>query len=113
MKFRTIQPYAEPTEVEDYLSNTLRLGLLDLVTGLQSLDFLDNFEAFTYEGTITAGQEVEIRNQLPGVTPSSRIILRHSGDPAIVDGDTEWSTDFVYLKNAGSVSATVKVLFLR
>lgn len=113
MKFRKIQPYSPPLEVEEYLTNTLRLGLLDLITGLQSLDFLDNFEAFEYEGTIEAGTEVEIRNQLIKVIPSSRLIVRHSGDPSVVDGDTEWNENFVYLKNSGSSAATVKVIFLR
>lgn len=113
MDFRLIPPYSPNGDVEGYLSSTLKLSFLDLIDGLHKLDFLENFEAFSWTGTIANGTEVEITNDLAGEIPTSRFITRHSGDPAIVDGDTEWTTDFVYLKNSGSASATVTVIFFK
>lgn len=113
MKFKNIIPLRPGEDVEKYLANTQRLGLLDLLNGLQKLDLLENFEAFEYEGTIAAGAEVEITNELVNITPTSRIILRNSSDGAIVDGSTAWDINFVYLKNTGSIEAVVKAIFLR
>ena len=113
MKFKNITPLRPGEDIEKYLANAQRLGLLDLLNGLQKLNLLDNFEAFQYEGTISAGEEIEITNELVNIIPTSRIILRNSGDGAIVDGSTEWDINFVYLKNSGSVEAIVKAIFLR
>jgi hypothetical protein len=112
MKFRGLKPYTLGQSVEEYLSQSLRSDFLELTDGLHRLTLLDNMESFEYEGTITNGTEVEIRNPL-STPPSGRLVIKHSGDPAIVDGDTEWTSDFVYLKNSGSASATVKVIFFK
>ena len=112
MKFRGVKPYTDAKSVEEYLGQSLRSDMLDLVDGLHRLSLTDNMESFSYEGTVTNGTEVEIRNPL-STPPSGRLVIKHSGDPAIVDGDTEWSTDFVYLKNAGSAPATVKIIYFK
>ena len=91
MKFKNITPFRSGSDIEKYLANTQRLGLLDLVQGLQSLRLLDNFEAFEYEGTLAAGTEQEIVNELEGFIPTSRIILRNNGDvDFIIKGDGEY-----------------------
>jgi len=112
LKFRTIKPFTQGRPVEEYLANSLRADLLDLTDGLSRITLLDNLESFQYEGTITNGTEAEIRNPL-STPPSGRFIIKHSGDISIVDGDTAWTTDFVYLKNSGSAPATVKVIFFK
>lgn len=112
MKFRGIKPYTEAQSVEEYLRNSMRADLLELVDGLHRLDLVENMEAFSYEGTINAGTEIEIRNPL-STPPSGRLVVKHSGDPGIVDGDKAWDSDFVYLKNTGAASATVKIIYFK
>ena len=102
-------------DVGRFLSVDLTKTLRDLAVGLTKLSFLDNFESFSVEVTIATGVEIEIRNQLRSqLIPTQRIIVRgKSGTEDIVDGDTEWTNQFVYLKNTGASSATVTVMFLR
>lgn len=112
MKFREIKPYTDALTPEEYLANSQRSDLLDLIDGLHRLSLTENLEAFENEITIAAGTEVEIRNQL-STPPSGRLVVKHTGDPGVVDGDTEWTNDFVYLKNVGSSAATVTVIFFK
>jgi len=109
VEFRAIKPFTGG-QVEDYLQSSLRADFRELIDGLHRITLTENFESFSYEGTIEAGTEVEIRNELPN-PPSGRLVIKHSGSPSIVDGDTEWTSDFVYLKNAGASAATVKVIY--
>lgn len=111
MKIQRFREY-RGGDAEKYLSVDLSLSLRDLFLNLSNLSFEDNFSAFIENVTIAAGTEIKIRNQLK-VIPSSKIILRDYGSNTIVDGDTEWTQDYVYLKNIGMASARAKVLFLR
>ena len=119
MKFSAFREYRRAAgileEVVEYLRTDLNRVLKDLNAGLTEFKFLDNFESFSTTVTIAAGAELEIRNGLRSKQiPSLRIIVRgKSGAESVVDGDTEWSKDFVYLKNTGASSATVTVLFFR
>lgn len=97
--------------VVTYLSSGLNQSLRELQAGLQGLSFADNFDSFEVTVVIPATSELQIRNQLP-VRPSKRIIVR-SNSATVVDGDTAWSADYVYLKNTGATSATITVVFLR
>lgn len=112
MKFRDIKPFTGAQPVEDYLSQSLRSDMLELVDGLHRIDLEENLESFTYEGVIDAGEELEITNRL-STPPSGRLVIKHSGDPGIVDGDLPWTESFVYLKNAGSSAATVKIIYFK
>lgn len=112
MKFRAVKPYDPAKKPEEYLTTSLRTDLTALVDGLHRLTLLENMEAFSFEGTISAGTEIEIRNELSN-PPSGRLFVKHSGDPDVIDGDTAWTSDFVYLKNSGAAPATVTVIFFR
>lgn len=99
--------------VWEYLKVDHTRNLKELVTGLRSLDFQNNFESFEWTGDIPAGVELSIENKLRGVIPSKRIIVR-SNIAEISDGATAWTTNHVTLKNSHATdTATLTVVFLK
>jgi len=96
----------------EFLNVELATNFRELVNGLSKLNFIDNFESFEVDIEIEAGQELAIRNELIDIVPSRRIIVRSNGN-SIVDGDKEWTKDYVYLKNIGTTKQTARVIFLR
>jgi len=98
-----------------YLSQDLRNFFRDLTTGLTKLNFVDNFFGFEFSGTIAAGTEKAIINQMgAGHIPTDFLITSISGQPTIVKGDTAWTSNTVYLKNtATNTTATLTVFFYR
>lgn len=98
-------------DVVNYLSIDLVKNLRELAMGLNFLKFTDNFNAFKITMTIPASSEIAIRNELSKKIPTERIIVR-STSSEIVDGDTPWDLNYVYLKNTGASAATVTVIFL-
>ncbi|VVB80742.1 Uncharacterised protein [uncultured archaeon] len=101
----------------EYVEISLWSWLRDLMVGLFKITFKENFQSFTVQLTILAGTEVGIANQfslsLPGTIPSGRLITRQKGNAVILDGDTPWTTDTVYLKNPSANDATITVIFFR
>jgi hypothetical protein len=98
-------------EVVRYLSVDLPRNLRELSTGLKILKFAENFNSFTVEVTIPANSELAIRNELKKI-PTERIILR-SDIYQVVDGDTPWNLNYVYMKNQhATLPANVKIVFL-
>jgi hypothetical protein len=84
----------------------------ELLTGLSKLEFLENFNGFSVDVTIASGAEEKIRNQLDPKIPSCRLVVRETGDDGrLIDGDTSWTTEHVYLKNSGAGSLTATVIF--
>ena len=112
MRFNAFKSFTEATDIKDYLKNQLAASMKEMVWGLSKLNFIDNFDSFQAEATIASGSEASVRNKL-GVIPSGYLILRQSGDGVIIDGDTPWTNQLVYLKNTGGSDAKVKVIFLR
>lgn len=114
-EFRTIFPHNAIDDVLEYLKNDLKKFLREVDFGLTKLSFTDNFESFQTTVTIPSMTEVAIRNELNnGVTPSRKIILRgKDGAQNVVDGDADWTQNFVYLKNTGASAIEVTVLFMR
>lgn len=99
-----------------YLSNDLSQNIRDLVTIVKKLTFSDNFESFEVTCTIKANTELAIRNELRGgIIPSKRIIVRGDAySPYVVDGDSEWTAQFVYMKNTHSTQdSTLNLVFLK
>ena len=94
-----------------YLTTELKKILRDLQLGLTRLTLEDNFESFKVNVSIPATSEVAIRNRLD-VIPSERIILR-SDSSTVVDGDTTWNENYVFLKNTGASAANVTVIFMK
>jgi hypothetical protein len=101
--------------VEEYLRNAFTSVLRNLQTGLSQLTFDENFSNFLEEDLIVpAGAEITIANRLDNkVIPRFRMITRQTGGGHILDGDTPWTNDFVYLKNLGASDATITVFFFR
>jgi len=102
----------------NYLEVHLWAWLKDLTNGLLKIDFQQNFQSFIVKNiSIPAGQEVAVSNQFqnsyPGTIPSGRIILRQKGDANIIDGDKEWTTSQLFLRNPSANDAVVTVLFLK
>jgi len=98
-------------DVIKYLTAEMSFNLKELYTGLQRLTLEDNFQSFKSTQTIGAGEEIAIRNKL-GIIPTGKVILETNNN-AVIDGDTENSNDFVYLKNPSGSSATVTALWLK
>lgn len=99
-----------------YLTVDMATTLRELQHGLTRLRFADNFDSFIVDVTVpTGGTDFAIRNRLrSGQIPTHRIILRGgSGSESVVDGDTDWTKDFVYLKNTGGSDVAVTVGFFR
>ena len=101
--------------ISEYLRVDITKVLRELAVGLTRLSLLDNFDSFSVQVTIPATTEVEIRNELVSKeVPTQRLIVRGgSGAENIVDGDTQWTKDFVYLQNTGGSDVTVTVMFLK
>ena len=117
MKFSSFKEFrgAATDAVSQFLRVDITKTLRELAGGLTRLRFTDNFEAFEVEVTIPATSEVPIRNELKSKTiPTQRLIVRGgSGAENVVDGDTQWTRDFVYLQNTGGSEVTVTVVFLK
>lgn len=120
MKFIAFKEFRETIDVTkdriaEYLRIDLKKILRDLQTGLTKLSFEDNFVSFKKEVTIAASSELAIRNEFrDGTVPSQRIIIKGStGAGSIVDGDTQWDQNFVYLKNTSGSTVTATVIFLK
>ena len=112
MKFRDIKAYSSN---EKDLLDSLR----ELSSGLNRLTFLDNFSSFRTTVTdLAAGDEIRIGNKIREngklIVPTDHFISRRNeGAETIVDGDTAWTSENVYLKNTGASSATFTVIFFR
>lgn len=120
MKFTAFKEFKikSDTSLKDivaYFGSDYRVLLRDLQLGLTKLSFGDNFESFEVEVSIPATTELAIQNRLTsGLIPTKRVIVRGGdGTQNIVDGDTPWSSNFVYLKNVGATDVSFTVVFFR
>jgi hypothetical protein len=57
-----------------------------------------------------AATDVEVKHTLKTV-PVGRFFIR-SNSTAVIDGDTPWTNEAIYLKNTGSTIALVTVIIL-
>lgn len=101
-----------------YIETDLWTWLKDLSVSFLKINFQDNFQSFTVNDVIILpNTEVAISNQFknryPGLVPSGRIIVRQKGDANIIDGDSPWTADLLFLKNPSANAATVSVLFFK
>lgn len=101
--------------VEKYLEVDLWTWAREITTAFSRINFLENFQSFLVSNlTIPAGSEVSIKNQLPlGQIPTGRIITRQSGDANIIDGDSPWTVNLLFLKNPSANNAVISVLFFQ
>ena len=100
-------------QMRKYLAVDLLFSLRELFTGLSRLKFEENFDAFKTTVTVpSGGADFAIRNEL-SEAPTGKIILRDGGASTVVDGDTTWTSDYVYLKNTGGSDVTVTVVFFK
>jgi hypothetical protein len=83
-----------------------------LAVGLRDLSFTDNYVSFEETIVIPATSEFRVRNSL-NVEPSRYIIVSQEGNGLITKSTTEWTDDFLYLYNNGSVTVTITVIFFK
>jgi len=101
-----------------YIETDLWTWLKDLSVAFLKINFQDNFQSFTVNDlSIPAGAEVAVSNQFknryPGVIPTGRMIIRQKGDANIIDGDSPWTANLLFLKNPSANDAVVSVLFFK
>ena len=118
MIIRTPPKLTNRNSVVKYVEIDLWSWLKELSTGLLKIDFKQNFQSFIVEKlSIPAGMEVAIPNQFrtayPGTIPSGRIITRQLGEAIILDGNTSWTENHVYLRNPSANDAVISVLFFK
>ena len=118
MIIRTPPQLTNRNSVVKYIVVDLWSWLRDLSTGLLKINFKENFQSFTVENIVMrAGIEVSISNEFrrsyPGLIPSGRIIIRQQGDANIIDGETKWTQNHVYLFNPSSNDAVISVIFFK
>lgn len=87
----------------------VKKAFIDIAQHFLNLSPIHNFNGFLYEGTIPAGTEIQLVNRAKTV-PTGKIVIFNQGG-YVEDGATANSKDFVYLRNPGVASVTVKVFF--
>ncbi len=116
---RTPPKLTNRDSVIKYIEVDLWIWLRNLATNVLKINFNDNFQGFYAEDVlIPRATELAIPNQFkniyPGGIPSGRIITRQKGDALIIDGNTPWTEQFVYLTNTSPVSdALITVFFFK
>lgn len=120
MNFEAFKEFKRKTDtkiedVSNYLSGELAGTLRGLRAGLQKLKFTENFECFEEELTIAAGAEAVVRNMFRDKPPTRWLAVRKNAAAlSVCDGDTAWSTNYVYLKNTHATdTAILTVLFFK
>jgi hypothetical protein len=100
-------------DVKQFFTTEFSATLRELRTGLYKLRFNENFECFVAQLTLEAGQELSIPNQLTQV-PAWWVLLRsNEAGLSVCDGDTEWNTGAVSLKNTSASVAQITVAFFK
>lgn len=118
MIIKTPPKITNRNSVIKYIEIDLWSWLKELSIGLLKLDFLQNFQSFRVTDLyIPAGEQVAIpngfRTAYPGLIPSSRVIVRQQGDANIVDGDSVWTENQVFLKNPSINDVVISVIFFK
>lgn len=118
MIIRTPPKITNRNSLVKYVEIDLWSWLKELSIGILKMDFSQNFQSFRVNGlAIPAGEEVAIPNQFrtayPGIIPSSRIIVRQNGDANVIDGDTVWTENQVFLKNPSANDVIISVIFFK
>lgn len=93
--------------IQDLISLTRRLAVV-----LRTMDFINNFDSFETEISITAGAETRILNALDSI-PTKYIIVDQTGNGLVTRGNTDWNSNNLYLKNNGANDVTIKVIFFK
>lgn len=91
----------------------LRQLLKELSTGLNRLDFNENFIGFEKTVTLAAGETLKIRNELQ-LIPTKMLVLKQTGNGLLTAGTAiPWNLSHLYVINNGAVSVTATILFLK
>ena len=122
MKFTSFKEFRYLTSTLDDVINYLRTDLTDIIrslsTGLKQLKFSENFKSFVVTVEIDAKSEIYVDNQIKEgngyIRPTMYIIVRRiKNSEYISDGDTQWTDNFLYLKNTHQTEkAKATLLFL-
>lgn len=110
MRFRGFRELVG-SDVKSFIQKDLASCFKDLFTGLKRLNFEDNFESFTADVNIQAGETVTIENKLS--SPVSKFLtVRQKGNGLLTDGDV-WTSERVSVKNNGAVTVSATIIFMR
>lgn len=109
MKFSQFREFRPGNIAEKYLSVDLVVTLRELFNGLSKLTFSENFKSYTTSITVAASGDTAVQHDL-GEIPTGKILIRDGGSQDIVDGDSAWTTNYIYLKNLGASPVTVTVI---
>jgi hypothetical protein len=101
--------------IEKYLEIDFWTWAREVTNAFSRLNFTENFQAFIVKNlSIPKMTQVSIPNQLmQGQMPTGRIITRQTGDANIIDGDSPWTQNFLYLKNPSANDAVISVIFFQ
>jgi len=72
--------------------------------------FDNNFESQNFEITIAANTEAKLRHKFKGEIPKGMGIHKQTGNALVTDGDTAWTTEYVYIKNNDSTTSATLTL---
>ena len=116
MIIRTPPKLTNRSVVTKYVEVDLWSWLRELVNGLFTINFKDNFQSFTVSNLkIPAGSQVAINNEFSrtynGLIPSGRLITRQQGNAVINDGNEQWNAKQVFLNNPSENDTVVSVIF--
>lgn len=117
MLFKNPPKFFARGSIQKYLESDLWTWFKELSIGLLRMDFLDNFESFRVdEVSLPVGTEVAIanglRNRFAGVIPTSKIIVRQTGNGLVTDGQP-WNQNEVFLINNGPDPVVISVIFFK
>lgn len=131
MKFNSFKEFRQTgisalVDLVAYMRTDLADLIRELNVGLNRLTLSENMISFQYEvKKLHAGDEIRILNELrvgkSKIIPTKYLIVRRKKYAEyIVDGDTQWDENYLYLKNVhptadptkDSESATFTVVFL-
>ena len=100
---------------QKYIEVDLWTWMREVTTAFSRINFVENFQCFLVTNlSIPDGTEVSVKNKLPlGQIPTGRIITRQTGDANIIDGNSAWTTNLVFLRNPSANDAIVSVIFFQ
>ena len=109
MIFRNAPKLTGGSDLKRYLQSDVFNWMRQLVFGLLNLDLTENFQAFRVDDIVFApNATVGIPNQLSTV-PSSRLIVRQTGNGLLTDGT--WNLQFLQMVNNSANVVTASFIF--
>lgn len=109
MKFREYKRFAGKTlsDMLSWIIGDLNSVMRELYIGLSGLTFGENFKSYTWTGTLSTSETLQIPHPF-GKVPSGYVIFKQVGNAVVDASTTAWTNEVVYLRN-NSASNTVEL----